>query len=295
MDYNHVIGRIGEVIDGVGVAVIAVGMLVNAGAAAVGLSRREANTYRRLRQQLGRTILLGLELLVAGDIVRTVATQPTLTDVAVLAIIVLIRTFLSLSLDVELTGRWPWQKNTAPLPPELRLRGLAHAIGHVDDPDDDPDQGHEHDGGQTRGPLEHDRSHRRGDQHGPEGQHDGLPTGVVGPSGPDHALLGPDHVSGPAALVPAPRVPVQLRQDAAVHLRRDPVVDLGRDPLVDLRADAFNQTLGQCLVIAGTKLVHGRHRGGDLSPAICGHHALRTFGQPFPETVRTLGRQAECG
>jgi uncharacterized membrane protein len=127
MDYNHVIARIGEVIDGAGVAVIAVGMLVNAGTAAFGLSRHDANTYRRFRQELGRTILLGLELLVAGDIVRTVATQPTLTDVAVLAIIVLIRTFLSVSLDVELNGRWPWQKNTALLPPELHRR--AHRAG----------------------------------------------------------------------------------------------------------------------------------------------------------------------
>jgi uncharacterized membrane protein len=55
---------------------------------------------------------------VAADIVRTVATEPTLTGVAVLAIIVLIRTFLSFSLEVELTGRWPWQKNTAILPPK---------------------------------------------------------------------------------------------------------------------------------------------------------------------------------
>jgi len=123
MDYNHVITRIGEVIDGAGVAVIAVGMLVNAGTAAVGLSRHQANTYRRFREQLGRTILLGLELLVAGDIVRTVATQPTLTEVAVLAIIVLIRTFLSFSLHVELTGRWPWQKNTDLLPKELPRYG----------------------------------------------------------------------------------------------------------------------------------------------------------------------------
>ena len=64
------------------------------------------------RELLGRIILLGLELLVAGDIVRTVAAKPTLTSVAVLGAIVLIRTFLSLSLEVEITGRWPWQKRT---------------------------------------------------------------------------------------------------------------------------------------------------------------------------------------
>ena len=116
MDYNHAIERIGEVIDGAGVAVIVIGMLISAGVAAVGLGHRETGIYRRFRQQLGRTILLGLELLVVGDIVRTVAAEPTLTSVAILAVIVLIRTFLSFSLEVELTGRWPWQSRT-PLPP----------------------------------------------------------------------------------------------------------------------------------------------------------------------------------
>ena len=116
MDYNHAIERIGEVIDAAGVAVIVIGMLISAGVAAVGLGHRETGIYRRFRQQLGRTILLGLELLVVGDIVRTVAAEPTLTSVAILAVIVLIRTFLSFSLEVELTGRWPWQSGTA-LPP----------------------------------------------------------------------------------------------------------------------------------------------------------------------------------
>jgi uncharacterized membrane protein len=118
MDYNHVMQRIGEVIDGTGVAVIVVGVVIAAGAAAVRLSHHETGIYRRFRQQLGQTILLGLELLVAADIVRTVAAEPTLTSVAVLAIIVLIRTFLSFSLEVELTGRWPWQQTTTVSPPE---------------------------------------------------------------------------------------------------------------------------------------------------------------------------------
>lgn len=66
--------------------------------------------YRRLRQNVGRGILLGLEFMVAGDIIRTVAVEPTITGVIVLAGIVLIRTFLSMSLEVELEGRWPWQQ-----------------------------------------------------------------------------------------------------------------------------------------------------------------------------------------
>jgi uncharacterized membrane protein len=61
------------------------------------------------RKSLGRSILVGLELLVAADIIRTVAIEPTLRSVAVLGAIVLIRTFLSFSLEVEIDGRWPWQ------------------------------------------------------------------------------------------------------------------------------------------------------------------------------------------
>ncbi|MFZ5657045.1 MAG: DUF1622 domain-containing protein [Pseudomonadota bacterium] len=76
-------------------------------------ARRRApavDAYRRLRQDVGRGILLGLEFMVAGDIIRTVAVEPTLDSVTVLGAIVLIRTFLSISLEVELDGRWPWQR-----------------------------------------------------------------------------------------------------------------------------------------------------------------------------------------
>lgn len=66
-------------------------------------------SYRHLRQSIGRGILLGLELLVAGDIIRTVAITPTFVSVGVLGLIVVIRTFLSFALEVELTGWWPWQ------------------------------------------------------------------------------------------------------------------------------------------------------------------------------------------
>jgi uncharacterized membrane protein len=62
------------------------------------------------RKTLGRSILTGLELLVAADIIRTVAVEPTLQNVLVLGVIVIIRTFLSMSLEVEIDGRWPWQR-----------------------------------------------------------------------------------------------------------------------------------------------------------------------------------------
>ena len=67
------------------------------------------NAYRVCRQDLGRAILLGLEFLVAGDIIRTVVVHPTLDNLIVLAIIVVIRTFLSITLQLEVEGHWPWQ------------------------------------------------------------------------------------------------------------------------------------------------------------------------------------------
>jgi uncharacterized membrane protein len=70
--------------------------------------------YRDLKGRLGRSMLLGLEILVAADIVRTVALETTLESVAVLGLLVLIRTFLSWSLEVEIEGRWPWQPQATP-------------------------------------------------------------------------------------------------------------------------------------------------------------------------------------
>lgn len=89
-----------------GVALIAGGAVVATVRAALARSER----YERYRRDLGRAILLGLELLIAADIVRTVAFTPTMDSVLVLALIVAIRTFLSWSLALELDGRWPWQR-----------------------------------------------------------------------------------------------------------------------------------------------------------------------------------------
>ncbi|WP_293241061.1 DUF1622 domain-containing protein [Mycolicibacterium sp.] len=110
MGFIESIELVGKVIDGVGVAIIAIGAVVAAGIALGRLLRKSADTYRFFREQLGRTILLGLEFLVAADIIRTVAVTPNAQSVAVLAGIVAIRTFLSFSLELEITGRWPWQK-----------------------------------------------------------------------------------------------------------------------------------------------------------------------------------------
>lgn len=116
MDFQHIIESVGGFMDFAGVAVMVLGALVSIPLALRGYQpeRRPAGSepltvYRSYRQLLGRSILLGLELLVAADIIRSVAVTPTFEGVGVLAIIVLIRTFLSFSLELEITGRWPWQ------------------------------------------------------------------------------------------------------------------------------------------------------------------------------------------
>ena len=102
----------GKAVDVAGVAAIVLGVIAASLIAARALlrQRRDQDIYHRYRQRLGRSILLGLELLVAADIIRTVAITPTFESVGVLGMIVLIRTFLSFSLELEITGRWPWQK-----------------------------------------------------------------------------------------------------------------------------------------------------------------------------------------
>lgn len=110
MEFQEIIETVGEYVDAAGVLAIIVGVVVATASAVRGLLRRQPKVYRTYRRSLGRSILLGLELLVAADIIRTVAITPTLDSVAVLGVIVLIRTFLSWSLELEITGRWPWQK-----------------------------------------------------------------------------------------------------------------------------------------------------------------------------------------
>lgn len=114
VDWRQAIETAGLVADVVGVVVILVGAVASFAIFAREVIRQRLfpEAYRGLRHSLGRSILLGLEILVAADIIRTVAVEPTLQSVAVLAGIVAIRTFLSFSLEVELQGRWPWQRAT---------------------------------------------------------------------------------------------------------------------------------------------------------------------------------------
>ncbi|MDQ6798183.1 MAG: DUF1622 domain-containing protein [Actinomycetota bacterium] len=109
MSFKDAVETVGKVVDAAGVAVIVVGILL-ATAMSMRGPRPASDRYRLYRQRLGRAILLGLELLVAADIIRTVAVTPTFESAGVLAIIVVIRTFLSFSLEVELEGHWPWSR-----------------------------------------------------------------------------------------------------------------------------------------------------------------------------------------
>ena len=110
--YLNVLGVIVHIADGIGVAILVAGLFF----AAFLALRIWKNTgdgtlaYSVLRRTLGGAILAGLEVLVAGDLIRTVAVAPTLDNVFTLGIIVLIRTFLSFSLEIEIEGTLPWKR-----------------------------------------------------------------------------------------------------------------------------------------------------------------------------------------
>ncbi len=100
----------GNIIDIAGVVIMVLGVF-SASVWFFVFVKREgmASAYSQYRQTIGRVILLGLEFLVAGDIIKTVALSPTLVNIGILGGIVLIRTFLSFTLQLEVEGRWPWQ------------------------------------------------------------------------------------------------------------------------------------------------------------------------------------------
>ena len=109
---SQIVPPLVQVIELIGVAIIAVGALATLALFLFRFSRggdRE-QAIAAFRSSLGRAILLGLEFLVAADIINTVVIELTLENVASLAIIVLIRTLLSFSLEAEIEGRWPWQR-----------------------------------------------------------------------------------------------------------------------------------------------------------------------------------------
>ena len=110
--YGRALDRIVHIADGIGVAVLVAGLFLAAVLSVRTWMRTGdgARAYTVLRRTLGGAILAGLEILVAGDLIRTVAVDPTLNNVLILGVIVIIRTFLSFSLEIEIEGALPWKR-----------------------------------------------------------------------------------------------------------------------------------------------------------------------------------------
>lgn len=97
-------------IEAAAVVLLSIGLIISTGRFVYGAARGMLVTaYRTYRQELGRTLMLSLELLIAADIIYSIAIENTIASLGMLAILVLIRTFLSLSIELEVSGRWPWQ------------------------------------------------------------------------------------------------------------------------------------------------------------------------------------------
>ena len=110
MDFKEVITVAGYTIESVGVLVVLFGSCYSSFIFLTTYRKLPAGeAYKVFRRQLGRAIILGLEFLIAGDIIRTVVVADTFENVAVLGLIILIRSFLSVTLHLEVEGRWPWQ------------------------------------------------------------------------------------------------------------------------------------------------------------------------------------------
>ncbi len=118
MNFEEAIENVGKFIDGGGVAIIVIGAAVVTTVFIFDVFRSHdiSGAYRSYRQRLGRAILLGLEFLVAADIIRTVAIDPSFTSAGVLAIIVGIRTFLSFSLELEIRAAGLGRSENVPVP-----------------------------------------------------------------------------------------------------------------------------------------------------------------------------------
>lgn len=113
MSYKDIMETVSKVVDAAGVGVMVLGAVY----ATIALlrdvvtgRRKLVDPYRFYRDTLGKSILLGLEFLIAGDIIRTVAVAPTFTNLGVLGILVVIRSILNVELEMEIDGYWPWQR-----------------------------------------------------------------------------------------------------------------------------------------------------------------------------------------
>jgi uncharacterized membrane protein len=110
VSYEDVVSDVVKVIEGFGAGIMVVGGLFALGRYARHAVAHDPEPYRQLRESLGRAILLGLEVLIIADIIRTIVVEQSLESVAILGLIVAIRIVLSFSLDVEIDGAWPWNR-----------------------------------------------------------------------------------------------------------------------------------------------------------------------------------------
>jgi uncharacterized membrane protein len=111
MHFDEWMEHVVQAFEALGVAVLAIGSIVTIVGAARALLRGDRpGAYERARRDIGRSILLGLEVLIIADIVETITIDPTFESAATLAVIVLMRTFLSFSLEIELEGAVPWRR-----------------------------------------------------------------------------------------------------------------------------------------------------------------------------------------
>jgi uncharacterized membrane protein len=112
MTYEEIVSDVVKTVEATGAAIMVLGGLAALVTYAVAMARADTRepAYRQLRLTLGRAIQLGLEVLIIGDIVRTIIVDPTMESVAVLGSIVVIRIVLSFSLEVEMYGAWPWNR-----------------------------------------------------------------------------------------------------------------------------------------------------------------------------------------
>ena len=118
MTYDQVISETVKVVEAIGASIMVIGGLVAFVDCGIRSLRQETRdgAYQQLRHRLGRVILLGLEVLIVGDIVRTIVVDPTLRGTAALGMIVVIRIVLSFSLELEIDGVWPWNRRQSERP-----------------------------------------------------------------------------------------------------------------------------------------------------------------------------------
>jgi uncharacterized membrane protein len=124
VSHDDVVSGVVDVVEGVGAGIMVIGAL-GASVRFALVRRGTESAYERLRQYMGRAILLGLEVLIIADIIRTIVVEPTFESVTVLGVIVVIRILLSFSFEVEIYGAWPWRRAraAAETAPEARVAG----------------------------------------------------------------------------------------------------------------------------------------------------------------------------